>query len=69
MRDYGAGISPAEVSQLFTPFFTTKANGLGMGLKISATIVRAHRGEIDCKPAVGGGTQFSILLPLSPPPR
>lgn len=67
VRDRGVGIPPEQLAQLFTPFFTTKANGLGMGLKICATIVRAHRGEIECKPVTGGGTEFLILLPLVQP--
>lgn len=64
IRDYGTGISPEQMKQLFNPFFTTKPNGLGMGLKISATIVRAHRGEILCSSPAGGGTEFAILLPV-----
>ncbi len=67
IRDYGVGITPEQRKQLFTPFFTTKANGLGMGLKISATIVRAHRGEIHCTSPEGGGTEFAILLPATNP--
>jgi two-component system sensor kinase FixL len=65
IRDFGAGISPEQLEQLFTPFFTTKANGLGMGLKISATIVRAHGGEIHCSSPAGGGTEFAIHLPAT----
>lgn len=69
IRDHGTGIPVEHVSKLFTPFFTTKPNGLGMGLKICATIVQAHRGEIECRPALGGGTEFLIHLPLVQPPQ
>lgn len=69
IRDHGVGVSLEQLPELFTPFYTTKPKGLGMGLKISATIVRAHRGEIECRSATGGGTEFLIHLPLTLPPQ
>jgi two-component system, LuxR family, sensor kinase FixL len=65
--DRGPGI-PADVrDQVFTPFFTTKARGSGLGLPTSRRIVEAHRGEIrvDCPPA--GGTTVVVSLPTTQP--
>ncbi|MCC6947980.1 MAG: PAS domain S-box protein [Bradyrhizobiaceae bacterium] len=62
VADTGSGI-PAEVSsQLFQPFFTTKAQGMGVGLSISRTIVEAHGGQISAEPNPGGGTIFRFSL-------
>jgi signal transduction histidine kinase len=65
--DSGPGI-PADVrDQIFTPFFTTKARGSGLGLPTSRRIVEAHRGEIrvDCPPT--GGTTVVVSLPTTQP--
>ena len=65
--DSGPGI-PAEVrAKIFTPFFTTKARGSGLGLPTSKRLVEAHHGRliVDCPPA--GGTSVTVELPLSPP--
>ncbi|MBP6919788.1 MAG: cache domain-containing protein [Candidatus Omnitrophica bacterium] len=62
--DTGPGI-PADVKEnLFTPFFTTKHRGLGLGLCISREIIKAHRGTLEVFTEVGKGTTFSIRLPL-----
>jgi two-component system sensor kinase FixL len=62
VADTGPGI-PAEVSaQLFQPFFTTKAHGMGVGLSISRTIIEAHGGKISVGPSSGGGTIFRFTL-------
>lgn len=65
--DHGAGI-PEEVREhLFEKFFTTKAEGLGMGLAIARTIAEAHGGTITVESTEGGGAQFSLTLPAGPP--
>ncbi|MEH6626414.1 MAG: PAS domain S-box protein [Motiliproteus sp.] len=64
VQDHGSGISQLRLEQLFEPFFTTKENGLGMGLSISRTIIEAHGGRLLATPADGGGTTFTIRLPL-----
>lgn len=65
VRDAGSGILPAVMSQLFSPFFTTKAEGLGVGLRLSRTIVEAHGGRIEaCNNPDGVGAMFRVLLPI-----
>jgi CheY-like chemotaxis protein len=69
VADSGAGI-PADVRQrIFEPFFTTKPSGKGsgLGLAIVFSIVKQHRGWIECTSAVGHGTTFDIFLPRSRP--
>lgn len=63
--DNGPGMSSETMSHLFDPFFTTKPSGLGMGLKISQTIVRAHGGTIHCNSEPQIGTTFTIQLPMA----
>jgi PAS domain S-box-containing protein len=62
--DNGEGI-PQEVSpKLFSPLFTTKAQGMGFGLAICKRIVEAHNGTIAVKSVRGGGTTFTLTLPI-----
>lgn len=63
VRDHGAGIPDAVLKQAFEAFFTTKAKGTGLGLSICKRIVDAHGGEIDLRPADGGGTLALVSLP------
>lgn len=63
VTDSGAGITPEIAAQLFQPFVTSKAQGLGVGLSISRTIVEAHGGSIAPRPNPGGGTVFCFTLP------
>jgi PAS domain S-box-containing protein len=63
VRDSGFGLG-SEADQLFTPFFTTKANGMGMGLSISRTIIEAHGGRLWAEANVPSGAVFSFTLPL-----
>ena len=65
--DTGPGIPPALIGQIFTPFFTTKepGQGTGLGLSISYGIIESHGGHLSCAPAEGGGSVFTIRLPLS----
>ena len=63
MRDAGTGL-PAHIDgTLFTPFATTKAHGLGIGLTITRTIVEAHGGTIDARNNPEGGATFTVTLP------
>jgi two-component system sensor kinase FixL len=62
VADTGCGIAPEASSQLFQPFFTTKRQGMGVGLSISRTIVEAHGGKLEALPNPGGGTIFRLTL-------
>lgn len=62
VADTGPGIDPGMAQQLFQPFVTTKAHGMGVGLSISRTIVEAHGGRIWAEPNEGGGTVFRFTL-------
>jgi PAS domain S-box-containing protein len=64
VRDYGSGISDAIRDRLFEQFFTTKDEGLGMGLAIARSIVEAHGGTISAENAPGGGARFHFRLPI-----
>jgi PAS domain S-box-containing protein len=63
VRDYGCGISEKTREHLFEQFFTTKEEGLGMGLAIVRSIVEAHGGTIGAENADGGGARFHFRLP------
>ena len=68
VRDTGTGL-PAPINDtLFTPFVTTKAHGLGIGLTIARTIVDAHGGTIDARNNPEGGATFTVTLPRSETP-
>lgn len=63
VSDSGPGISPEVAETLFTPFHSTKATGMGVGLSISRTIVEAHEGRIWADASPYGGTSFHFTLP------
>ena len=61
--DRGGGLSPAESEQLFSPFFTTKSDGLGIGLAICRSIIEYHEGRLFFEARPGGGSVFAFTLP------
>jgi C4-dicarboxylate-specific signal transduction histidine kinase len=65
LRDFGIGILEKNHGRLFEQLFTTKEEGLGMGLAIVRSIVEAHGGEIVAENAKGGGACFYFTLPIS----
>lgn len=65
VRDYGTGIPNEARERLFEQFFTTKEQGLGMGLAIVRTIIETHGGRIEVENAEGGGARFYFDLPVS----
>ena len=65
VSDRGPGIPEDKLKEIFEPFFTGKAEGMGMGLSIARTIIEAHRGQISAKNRDHGGASFKIGLPLT----
>jgi PAS domain S-box-containing protein len=63
-KDTGVGISKENMEKIFTPFFTTKAKGMGMGLPICKKFIESHGGNIEAKSKVGKGTTFTVKLPI-----
>jgi signal transduction histidine kinase len=66
VEDNGPGIDPLHLSHLFTPFFTTKERGSGLGLPLARKAILAHDGEIDVESRPGSGCRFRVRLPLDP---
>ena len=64
VSDRGSGIPEDKLKEIFEPFFTSKADGMGMGLSIARTIIEAHHGQISAKNRDHGGASFRIRLPL-----
>jgi len=63
ISDTGPGIPPETLDKLFTPYFSTKQHGNGLGLAITAEIIGRHGGAIEIQSIVGNGTTFSVYLP------
>jgi signal transduction histidine kinase len=64
VSDRGPGIPEDKLKEIFEPFFTSKAEGMGMGLSIARTIVEAHKGQIWAENRDHGGATFRLRLPL-----
>ncbi|MCB0259032.1 MAG: HAMP domain-containing histidine kinase, partial [Calditrichaeota bacterium] len=64
--DNGCGMTPAEKRRIYTPYFSTKPSGTGLGLFVVREIVRAHRGRITCVTRPGQGTRFTLSFPQYP---
>jgi len=65
MRDTGIGIPEENIEKLFTPLFSTKANGVGLGLYITKKLVEAHGGTITVESKKTEGTTFTVMLPIT----
>ncbi len=65
IRDNGCGIPEDKLTKIFNPFYTSKANGTGLGMAVARKVVEAHRGTIEVHSHPGQGTEFEISLPLS----
>lgn len=61
--DNGIGISEKTIKKIGTPFFTTKKNGIGLGLSSCFQIIKEHKGRIEIKSKLNVGTTFNIILP------
>jgi signal transduction histidine kinase len=64
VADEGPGMPPDVADRVFSPFFTTKPQGSGLGLSIVRKIVDAHDGSIDLETAPGRGTVIRVTLPV-----
>ena len=64
IRDWGPGLDPEVADRAGTPYFTTKPDGLGLGLSIATAILHQHRGSLTLRNAEGGGACVDIRLPL-----
>jgi signal transduction histidine kinase len=67
IEDSGIGIDPTHMDRLFDAFFTTKSDGMGMGLPICRSIINAHGGQLWVAQNVAAGTTFHFSLPLQHP--
>lgn len=65
IEDTGTGIDPADLKQMFSPLFTTKERGMGMGLSICRSIIENHDGRIWVSPGVVKGSIFQFELPVN----
>jgi signal transduction histidine kinase len=63
VTDTGHGIAAEKLPEIFTPFFTTKPEGCGLGLAVVHSIIEEHGGEIDVSSIAGQGTTFTVSLP------
>ncbi|MEN9843068.1 MAG: Sensor protein FixL [Pseudomonadota bacterium] len=65
VRDHGLGLTPEVATHLFTPFFTTKAEGMGLGLSLCRTVIEQHGGALTYEAAQPSGTIFRFTLPVA----
>jgi signal transduction histidine kinase len=66
VRDSGPGFAPAALERLFETFYTTKLEGLGLGLSICRSIIEAHNGRLWASPNVPRGAIVSFIAPAHP---
>ena len=64
VQDSGIGLDPQSMERLFEPFYTTKPGGMGMGLRISRSIIEAHGGRLWATPNAGPGITVQFTLPI-----
>lgn len=67
VRDNGPGLQGRRIEALCAPFYSTKRDGMGMGLAICRSILEAHQGVLDATESPGGGAWFSLTLPVDRP--
>ena len=63
VNDAGVGFRPEAADKLFEPFYTTKNDGMGIGLSVSRSIIEAHQGRLWAEPNAGPGATFSFSIP------
>jgi len=67
--DTGIGMAKEVMEKIWTPFFTTKAKGMGLGLPICRRVIEAHGGKVSVESIVGEGTKFAVTIPVEPKPE
>jgi signal transduction histidine kinase len=63
VKDDGKGLNEEQMKKLFTPFYSSKEKGLGLGLSISKQIIESHKGNMEVSSFINEGTTFKIILP------
>jgi len=66
VEDFGTGLDAETAERIFSPFYTTKAHGTGLGLSLSRSIIEAHDGRLWVSPRSSGGAVFQFTLPIRP---
>ena len=66
VKDTGVGLTPQAAEKIFEAFYTTKSDGMGIGLSISRSIIEAHQGRLWATPNDGAGSTFSFAIPCTP---
>src|SRR5262249_55215728 len=69
VRDSGVGFDPRDMEKLFKSFFTTKPQGMGIGLSVSRSIIENHHGRLWAAVNQGPGATFAFAIPRSPAPH
>ena len=64
IEDTGCGMSPDVRNRVFSPFFTTKENGTGLGLPVTRKIIEDHGGTLELESQASVGTRFTLRLPI-----
>ena len=66
VRDSGVGFDSRDADKLFGAFFSTKPQGMGIGLSVSRSIIESHHGRLWLEPNDGPGTTFTFSIPIDP---
>ena len=62
--DTGEGIQPQDLEKIFNPFYTTKPDGVGLGLSLTHRIIQSHKGKINVESQINKGTKVTVQLPI-----
>ena len=65
IADNGTGVNEENLSRLFEPYFTSKRNGMGLGLAATLNIIQSHKAQIEVNSMVNFGTKFTVSFPVA----